>query len=289
VAALKDIRRKIRGIQKTRQITKAMNMVAAAKFKNSHLKMENFLPYGEGIASLAANLIGSSDLEGHPLFATAELSPKVRLVVFSSDRGLCGGFNNNLFKFTQQFFRRQVASGREVVISPVGRKGWEFFRKKELPLEDLRGLAEGDLLASSQAITARLMEVFQAGKGEEIYLLFNRFLNVSLQRPVAERFLPLQSEGTGVAAVREEFIFEPSREELLTRILPIYLTSRIHRVFLETQTGENGARMVAMDNATKNCDEMSSVLTLKLNKARQAAITAELMDIVGGAEALAQA
>lgn len=287
MAALKDIKRKIKGVQKTRQITKAMNMVAASKFKNALLKMENFRNYSEKLSQVIAGLCARVDLEAHPLLAVREPA-KIRLLVLSSDRGLCGGFNNNLNKFTLQLINKKVSEGKKLILTPIGRKGRDFFRKKMSLTDEITDVLGNLDFSLAVNLADRLIPSFIQGDFDELYLVYNRFVNVAVQKPVLQRLLPLGFESGEGDNAGPDYIYEPSAPELLDKLLPMHVHVQIHQGLLETATGENGARMVAMDNATKNCDDLSRSLTLKLNKARQAAITAELMDIVGGAEALSQ-
>ncbi len=287
MAALKDIKRKIKGVQKTRQITKAMNMVAASKFKNALLRMENFRNYSEKLSDVIATICARVDLEAHPLLAVRQPA-KIRILMLSSDRGLCGGFNNNIIKFTAQLINKKISEGKEVTLTPIGRKGRDFFKKKMSLTDEITDVLGNLDFSLAVALADRLIPSFIQGDFDELYLVYNRFVNVAVQKPVLQRLLPLGlAPGDGDNA-GPDYIYEPSARELLDKLLPMHLHVQIHQGLLETATGENGARMVAMDNATKNCDDLSRSLTLKLNKARQAAITAELMDIVGGAEALSQ-
>jgi len=287
MAALKDIKRKIQGVQKTRQITKAMNMVAASKFKNALLKMESFRNYSEKLSDLITTLGARVDLESNPLLAVREPAT-IRLLVLSSDRGLCGGFNNNLIKFTAQLINQRVNEGKKIIFTPIGRKGRDFFRKKIDVTDEMTDVLGNLDFSLAVSLADRLILSFIREEFDELYLVYNRFVNVAVQKPVLLRLLPLGIAPFADDEAGSDYLYEPSPRELLDKLLPMHIHVQIHQGLLETVTGENGARMVAMDNATKNCDDLRRTLTLKLNKARQAAITAELMDIVGGAEALSQ-
>ena len=290
MAALKDIKRKVSAVQKTKQITRAMNMVAASKFKNALHRMENFRPYAGKLLDVINSLALRVEPGVHPLL-TAREGKKITVMCMTSDRGLCGGFNTNLIKYVERFIREKARGGGEVKLIPVGRKGRDYFRRKaELENEyvDVFGKFTMDL---AREIAGGVIDSFLAGGCDELYLINNQFLNVSVQRPAMVRILPVPSLGS--AAVKDhdrtvEYLYEPSAPALLDQLLPLYVRVQIYRGLLETSAGENGARMVAMDNATRNCQEMIQSLTLKYNKARQAAITAELMDIVGGTEALSK-
>jgi F-type H+-transporting ATPase subunit gamma len=290
MAALKDIKRKIVAVSKTKQITKAMNMVAASKFKNAQLRMENFRPYAGKFMDVLNSLALRVDAVSHPLLAVRP-PKKIWVICMTSDRGLCGGFNSNLIKATERFLKIKMADGFDVSIVPVGRKGRDYFRKKANILhEQVDALSKFDMSLAVK-ISEDIIPSFIREDYDELYLIYNEFRNVSIQRPAVVRLFPLPSIGSEEAADPEkriEYIYEPSDEILLDRLLPMYVRVLLFRALLETSAGENGARMAAMDNATRNCDELVASLSLKYNKARQSAITAELMDIVGGTEALAK-
>lgn len=290
MASLKDIRRKVIAVQKTKQITRAMNMVAASKFKSSQLRMENFRPYAGKFMDVLNSLALRVDASSHPLLAVRE-PKKIWAICMTSDRGLCGGFNTNLIKATERFLREKVNEGKEVSLFTVGRKGRDYFRKRaNIVNQQINVFGKFDM-SLSQTISDDAITPFTNEEYDELYLIYNQFVNVSVQRPTVVRLFPLPSIGQNVEADAEsslEYEYEPSAEAILYDILPMYIRVLVFRALLETSAGENGARMVAMDNATKNCEDLISSLTLKMNKARQAAITAELMDIVGGTEALAK-
>ncbi len=290
MAALKDIKRKITAVQKTRQITKAMNMVAASKFKSAQTRMENFRHYAVKFIEVLNRVALRVDTENHPLLALRE-PKRLRIICMTSDRGLCGGFNNNLIKATERFMKAKLGEGKEVSLIPIGRKARDYFRKKTAVINaraDIFGKFDMNLAAQ---ISGDLMEPFVAGEYDELYLIYNEFINVAVHRPTVVRLFPLQAIGRKEEpdpGIRLDYIYEPSVDALLEKLLPMYLHILIFRALVETSAGENGARMAAMDNATRNCEEMIQSLTLKYNKVRQSAITAELMDIVGGTEALAK-
>jgi F-type H+-transporting ATPase subunit gamma len=291
MAALKDIKRKIVAVSKTKQITKAMNMVAASKFKAAQTRMENFRPYASKFMDVLNSLALRVSPDTHPLLAVRE-PKRIRVICMTSDRGLCGSFNTNLIKATERFVAAKVKEGKEVALIPVGRKGRDFFRKKiKIMNERADVFGKFDISLAGQ-IARDIISPFIREEYDELYLVYNEFRNVSVQRPAVVRLFPLPSIGQEDEDVdpnkRIEYIYEPSDEVLLERLLPMYVRVLIFRALVETSAGENGARMASMDNATRNCEEMIGSLSLKYNKARQAAITAELMDIVGGTEALAK-
>ena len=290
MASLKDIKRKVGAVQKTKQITRAMNMVAASKFKSAQAKMENFRPYAGKFMDVLSSVALRVDSSSHPLLAVRE-PKKIRVICMTSDRGLCGGFNTNLIKATERFLRDKGKEGKEIALVSVGRKGRDFFRKKANILAQKVDLLSKFDMTLAVSIADEVITPFIKEEYDELYLIYNQFVNVSVQKPTVVRLFPLPSIGQDAemdADKRLDYTYEPSDEVLLHKLLPMYVHVLVYRALLETSAGENGARMASMDNATSNCEELISTLTLKMNKARQAAITAELMDIVGGTEALSK-
>jgi F-type H+-transporting ATPase subunit gamma len=290
MASLKDIRRKIVAVSKTKQITRAMNMVAASKLKAAQLRMENFRPYALRFMDVLTSLALRVDPETHPLLAVRD-PKRIRVIIMTSDRGLCGGFNTNLIKAAERFVREKIAEGKEVQLIAVGRKGRDYFRKKVKLAKDWSDVFGKFDITLAVKISDDIIPPFMQAEYDELYVIYNEFRNIAIQRPAVVRLFPLppigKDEDTEPTA-RIDYIYEPSDEILLGKLLPMYVHVLIFRALLETSAGENGARMVSMDNATKNCEEMIQSLTLRMNKARQATITAELMDIVGGTEALSK-
>ncbi|MCF8054171.1 MAG: ATP synthase F1 subunit gamma [Deltaproteobacteria bacterium] len=290
MAALKDIKRKISAVQKTRQITKAMNMVAAAKFKSSQVRMENFRPYAVKLMEVINSLALRVDMDTHPLLAVRE-PKRAKVICMTSDRGLCGAFNSGIIKATEKFLIAEKAKNKEVALIPVGRKGRDFFRKKVTVERERVDVMSKFTMDLAVKIGEDFVPQFINAEYDELYIIYNEFRNVSQQKPTVVRLLPLPSIGKEEdvdSSQKVEYIYEPSEEVLLDTFLRMYINVIIYRALLETNAGENGARMAAMDNATKNCEDLISSMTLKFNKVRQSAITAELMDIVGGTEALSK-
>jgi F-type H+-transporting ATPase subunit gamma len=290
MAALKDIKRKINAVQKTRQITRAMNMVAASKFKAAQTRMHNFRPYAQSFMEMLGDLASRVSVESHPLLAARE-PKRVRAILMTSDRGLCGGFNTNLIKATERFVAEKSSAGIDVELIPVGRKGRDFFKKK-YKISNSRSDVFGKFdMTLAVSIANDVIPPFIAEEFDELYLIYNEFINVSVQKSRVLRLFPIspfEKKEDADLSNEIEYIYEPAAKTILENLLPMYVHVLIYRALVETSAGENGARMAAMDNATRNCEEMVSSLTLKYNKARQAAITSELMDIVGGTEALAK-
>ena len=290
MASLKDIKRKVVAVQKTKQITRAMNMVAASKFKSSQVRMENFRPYAGKFMDVLNSLALRVDTSSHPLLAVRD-PRKIRIICMTSDRGLCGGFNSNLIKATERFLKDKKSEGKEISLINVGRKGRDYFRKKADVIGQWVDILSKFDMTLAVSISNDVVTPFIKEEYDELYLIYNQFINVSVQRPTVVRLFPLPSIGQDVEIESEnrlDYSYEPSEEILLQKLLTMYVHVLIFRALLETSAGENGARMAAMDNATNNCEDLIKSLTLKMNKARQSAITAELMDIVGGTEALAK-
>ncbi|MBU4383444.1 MAG: ATP synthase F1 subunit gamma [Proteobacteria bacterium] len=288
MAALRDIQNKIAAVKKTRQITRAMNMVAAARLRQVQERTERFRPYAAKFSEVLGSLSEGIDQEAHPLLAQPEQVDRVALILITADRGLCGSFNMNLILQAQKFMTQQKSEGREVAFYAVGRRGIDFFKRRNVEfaqkLPGVMNVVDFDLATQ----VARLgLNAFLSGEVQEVYLLYSRFRSIVSQIPTVEKLLPISPEATGDEdESSQEYLTEPSAEEILVDLLPRYLNVRVYSGLLETSTSENAARMAAMDNATKNCKDLIQNLTLAFNKARQAAITTELMDIVGGAEAL---
>jgi F-type H+-transporting ATPase subunit gamma len=290
VASLKDIKRKVSAVQKTKQITRAMNMVAASKFKSSQVRMENFRPYAGKFMDVLNSLALRVNTMSHPLLAVRD-PKKIRVICMTSDRGLCGGFNTNLIKATERFLKDKSSEGKEISLLSVGRKGRDYFRKKANIIGQWVDILSKFDMTLSVSISDDVITPFVKEEYDELYLIYNQFVNVSVQRPTIIRLFPLPSIGQDIdvdADKKLDYSYEPSEEILLKKLLTMYVHVLVFRALLETSAGENGARMAAMDNATTNCEDIIRSLTLKMNKARQAAITAELMDIVGGTEALSK-
>ncbi len=287
MATLRDIRNKISAVKKTQQITKAMNLVSAAKLRGAQTRMEGFRPYAQAFAMMLGNMAGRVEPEIHPFFQKAPEVTKVGLVLMTADRGLCGSFNVNLINVAVKFIREQEAAGREVVLTCVGRKGRDFFRrrKREMAAQYVDVWNKFDF-SNAVTVAREIMSAFLSGGVQEVHLVHSTFINMAIQKPTLLQLLPIQPAEAAAEAPSMEYLFEPPMEQFLEYLLPKYINVQVYHGFLENSASEHAARMTAMDNAQSNCKEMITQLTLVMNKARQAAITKELMDIVGGAEAL---
>jgi F-type H+-transporting ATPase subunit gamma len=283
--SLKALRKRIATVRSTQKITKAMKMVAAAKLRRAQEAAERARPYAAKVVEMFGAVV--SDLEGaaHPLLARRD-ERRIELVVVTSDRGLCGGYNANLLRKAEAFIREH--SGKQILVTTVGRKSIEFFRRRGATLAgEQTDVMSRPAIESARALANGLTERFAGGTTDAVYLLYSRFRSAVSQIPTIIPLLPVTQPGTG-EAVRSpvEYIFEPARPELLAALLPRYIETLLMQALLESIASEHGARMTAMENATSNASEMIDRLTLSMNRARQAAITTELMEIVSGAEAL---
>ncbi len=287
MATLRDIRRKIGAVKKTQQITKAMNMVSAAKLRGAQQRMEGFRPYAQAFSMMLANMAGRVEPEIHPFFTKAPEVNRVGLVLMTADRGLCGSFNVNLINQAVKFIKEKEVDGIEVALICVGRKGRDFFRrrKREMLAQYVDVWNKFDF---SNAVTVgrEIMSIFLTAAVQEVHLIHSSFINMAIQRPRLVQLLPIQPGEAAAEAPGVEYLYEPPLAQFLEYLLPKYINVQVYHGFLENSASEHAARMTAMDNAQSNCKEMITQLTLVMNKARQAAITKELMDIVGGAEAL---
>jgi F-type H+-transporting ATPase subunit gamma len=291
---LKDVQNKIQAVKKTQQITKAMNMVAASRLRGAQSHMEAFRPYAGKFAEVLGSLAQKADEAAHPLLEQREEVKKIHIALCTSDRGLCGGFNINLIEKAHAVMNEKGAKGVEFSFTNFGKKGRDWCRKNNLQIDSEKLGVVGSTFGYNVAVNAgrRMVEKFLEGVYDEVYIVYAEFFSMAKQIPMLTKLLPI----TAIASVTEEMdenapympehICEPSPAELLADMLNRNVYVQINRALLETSTSEHAARMMAMDNATKACKDMIVNLTLAYNKARQAAITAELMDIVGGAEAL---
>jgi F-type H+-transporting ATPase subunit gamma len=293
-ASLRDIRKRIASVRSTRQITKAMKMVAAAKLRRAQENILATRPYAAKMLEVLRSLAARTSPDAHPLLYRRE-PRRIELVVFTSDRGLCGAFNMNLIQKAERFVEEEKTGAESLTLSFIGRKGRDYFRKKKVTIRqeyiNLFGKVDYPLAAR---IGQDLGKSYVAQRVDAIYLLYSEFKSAIQQRVVLEKVLPLAPDllkeaekGKEISTTKAvEYIYEPSEVEILGKILPMYVEVQVYRALLESVASEFGARMTAMENATNNAGEMIDKLTLVYNKARQAAITKELIEIVSGAEAL---
>jgi F-type H+-transporting ATPase subunit gamma len=291
---LKEVLLKIQGIKKTKQITKAMNMVAASRLRGAQTSMESFRPYAAKFAEVLGSLAESAGEESSPLLVPREEPKKVNIVLCTSDRGLCGGFNINLIDKARKLAKEKQEQGMEVSFTCFGKRARDWAKKSQKTIANQYIGVVGSKIGFNVAVNAgrELATGFLEEKYDEVHLVYAEFVSMAKQTPVTTQLLPIpplekaEAEVDVDAPYLPEHICEPSTDALLGVLLPKSIDVKIFSALLETSTSEHAARMMAMDNATKACNDMLGNLQLAYNKARQAAITADLMDIVGGAEAL---
>jgi F-type H+-transporting ATPase subunit gamma len=288
MANLRAIRKRIGSVKSTQQITKAMKMVSAAKLKRAQDAIVAARPYARQMREVVQAVARRAGQDAHPLLSSRE-TKKLGLLVITSDRGLCGGFNSNLLRAVNRFLEEKRKKGEEVVLFAVGRKARDFFRRRRIPLRKEYINILGSLsYAHAERVAGDLQEGYLAGEFDEVEIAFNEFRSAISQSVRMERLFPIVVELTEGEAPEAgiDYLYEPSQREILATLLPKYVETQIFRMLLESVAGEHGARMTAMDSATNNAVDMISRLTLQMNRARQASITKELMEIIGGAEAL---
>jgi len=287
MATLRDIKRRIKAVQSTSKITKAMKMVSAAKFRKAQQRMFELRPYAERMGNILSSLAGGAEGEIHPLLAVRPRK-NVEVLVITSDRGLCGAFNTNILKAGTKHIAELKKEGFEVGISCVGRKARDYFKRRNVELKSSwTGISGKISYANAQEIADEIIEKYIDETVDEVILIYNEFKSAIAQKVVIAKLLPLAPiEASEEALPVYNFIYEPTKQEIFSRLVPKNVEIQIFRALIESQASEEAARMAAMENATKSANDMISSLTLQYNKARQATITKELMDIVGGVEAL---
>ncbi|MBI3603362.1 MAG: ATP synthase F1 subunit gamma [Nitrospirae bacterium] len=289
--SLQSLRRKIAAFKNTQKITKAMKMVAAAKLKRSQDRILAARPYALKMRDVLGNLSQRVNRASHPLLQKRQ-GKKIEVLVITSDRGLCGGFNGNIVRKSAEFLRQCEARGVQVTLSIVGRKGRDYFRRRPWPIrQEWTGVFDKLSFEHAIDIGGDLTDHFAKGTFDELYVVYNEFKSAIQQRVIVEKLFPVdvaaefgsaQAEGTTGGS----YLYEPDETELLNELVPKHFQIQAFRILLESGAAEHGARMAAMDGATRNAGQLIKKVTLYYNKTRQAAITKELMDIVGGAEAL---
>jgi F-type H+-transporting ATPase subunit gamma len=285
--SLKDIRKRIGSVKNTQKITRAMKLVAAAKLRRSQDAILAARPYAVELMKVIGDLAERTDREAHPLLVERPDPRRVDVVVLTSDRGLAGAFNANISRRVEQFLARERDSYDEIALYLVGRKGRDYFRSRYNNVSGTEAApTPQNALVAGRELANKLIERFTDGKADTIYVAYNEFKSAISQDVVIEQLLPVVPKPLPAGAPPTDFLFEPSKPELLEHLMPLYVQVELYRAFLESVASEFGARMSAMDNATRNAGEMIGRLTLQYNRARQAAITKELLEIISGAEAL---
>jgi F-type H+-transporting ATPase subunit gamma len=288
VATLRDIRRRIRSVESTQKITRAMKLVAAAKLRRAQERILSARPYAMKMAELLSSLVSRAEGEAHPLLVRRPAARK-RLVIITADKGLCGAFNSNILRGSLAFLREQGETNLTLVV--VGKKARDFYRRRQWEVKsEMLGFFDRLAYSHAQELAGGLMQEYLGGEVDEVHLMSNEFRSVTVQRVKREQLLPIEPAAAEErAAGGGDYVYEPSPEAILAALLPRHVTTQVYRALMESVAGEYGARMTAMEAATQNAKEMIGVLTIQYNKARQERITKELLDIVGGAEALRQA
>ena len=287
MASLKDIKRRIKSVKNTRQITKAMKMVSAAKLKRAQDEITAARPYAEKMLELIGSLASKAASDSHPLLENRG-SAKIGLVLYTSDRGLCGGFNSQLLRTAERFIRENSSS--EISLYLVGKRGAEYFKRRSFKILNARVIGGGRPgYGAAVEIANDVVGSYMNGELDEVHIIFSAFKSAMTQTPVTQKLLPVAAPNN--AEKKEEggqgeYLYEPSEGAVLASLLPKYVEVQAFRALLETSASEHGARMTSMDSASKNAGQMIGGLTLVYNRLRQAAITRELMEIIGGAEAL---
>lgn len=287
--SLKAIRKRIGTVKNTRKITRAMKLVAAAKLRRAQDAIVAARPYASALTRVVSELAHAAGEEAHPLFAERKGGTRAAIVAFTSDRGLAGAFNSSIIKRVEQFVETDLTSYSEISLRIIGRKANQHFSRRHANIASFDAAPTGTTALTVARETAnRVIDDFLTGKVDRVFVVYNEFRSAISQGVVVKQVLPVQPEETPAddAGPGIDYIYEPSKEDLLDRLVPLYVQIGLYRAALESIASEFGARMTSMDNATRNAGEMIDKLTLQYNRARQAAITKELLEIIGGAEAL---
>ena len=283
MANLLDIRRRIRSVKNTQQITKAMKMVSTAKLRRAKERVINARPYANEIVAVLNSLVMRTEQKSHPLLEE-RVEEKILVTVVTADKGLCGAFNANVIKATQAFMNQN--RGKTVTLACIGRKGRDYFRRQEVPIaQEYINLSDLNY-DRAKGIAGQLMDAYGQRTFDAIYVIYNEFKSVIQQRIVVERLLPIQQLDTSHSQHAIDYIYEQPPDEIFNSLIPRYVEVQVYRALLESTAAEHGARMTAMEAATNNATDLIDALTLSMNRARQAGITKEIIEIVGGAAAL---
>jgi F-type H+-transporting ATPase subunit gamma len=288
--ALKEVRNRIKSVQSTQQITKAMKMVSAAKLRRAQDAITQMRPYAQKLQEMLSNIVSNSDGDVAMDLATERPAEKVLVIVVTSDRGLCGGYNSNLIKLTKQVIKEKYAAqavAGKVQVLPIGKKGYEHFTKNGFKVVDAYwDIFNGLSFDRVQAAAKYAMDAFAAKDVDAVDIVYSEFKNAATQRFIAEQFLPVQKVAEVQGQKKADFIFEPNQAVLIEELMPKILNTQLYKAVLDANASEHGARMTAMDKASDNANELLKSLKISYNRARQAAITTELTEIVSGAAAL---
>jgi F-type H+-transporting ATPase subunit gamma len=290
MASLRDIRKRIRSVKSSEKITKAMKMVAASKLRRAQEEVRKSRAFATGLEHLVSNVAKRSESAGepaHPLLVDKPVKKRVEILVLTSDRGLCGAFNSNIIRRAQRFLLEMQPHYDEIRISTLGKKGFDAFRRERRPIRtNYTGVLDRPNYLKAAEIAHEVCDAYLRDELDAVFIVYNEFRSAISQQVVVKQLLPVMPAKEAEVGSSVEFLYEPNQEALLSELLPRYFATGLFQTFLESVASEYGARMTAMDNATRNAKEMNAALTLQYNRVRQAAITKELMEIIGGAEAL---
>lgn len=288
--SIKEYNKKIGSLKNTRKMTKTMKMVSASKFKKAYKAQSNALDYARKLQELISRLSSSGGQKSHPLVKVRERVNKVLVLVFTSDKGLAGGFNNNLIRKVRNWGKDNSSKYTQIAMSFLGRRGYMSFRRSQTVHKYYENITVKPNFADALSVANEVAESFIKGEFDEIYLAYNRFNSPLSQEPTIEKFLPLDpaalTKGKEAQGSNADYEYEPEEGELISFLIPKFLNFKIYFTLLENAAGEHGARMSAMDKASQNTADLIDRYTLLRNRARQAAITTELIEIISGAEAL---
>jgi F-type H+-transporting ATPase subunit gamma len=288
--ALKEVRNRIQSVKSTQQITKAMKMVSAAKLRRAQEAIIQMRPYALKLQEMLGNIVSNSDGDVKMPFCGERPVAKVLLIVITSDRGLCGGYNSNLIKLSKQLLKEKYASNLakgNAELLPLGKKGFEHFTKNKFKVIDQYWEIFSDLsFENVAAVSKYAMDAFEKGEVDAVELIYSEFKNAATQKFTVEQFLPVKKTEKKKGVAKADFIFEPDKNTLIEELMPKILNTQLYKAILDAHASEHGARMTAMDKATDNAEELLKSLKISYNRARQAAITTELTEIVSGAAAL---
>jgi F-type H+-transporting ATPase subunit gamma len=287
---LKEVRNRIKSVQNTQQITKAMKMVSAAKLRKAQDSIIQMRPYAQKLQEMLVNIVSNSEGEAGMALAEERVPEKVLLIVITSDRGLCGAYNANIIKMAKSVIAQKYASQHakgNVTIWPIGKKGFEHFSKNRFKLDpDYKDIFLQLRFENVQQCAQQAVKAFEQKAYDRVELVYSEFKNAATQRIQSEQFLPIIKTTRKPGEKKSDFIFEPAKETLINELMPKILNTQLYKAVLDANASEHGARMTAMDKATENANELLKALKISYNRARQAAITTELTEIVSGAAAL---
>jgi F-type H+-transporting ATPase subunit gamma len=288
--ALKEVRNRIQSVKSTQQITKAMKMVSAAKLRRAQDAIIQMRPYAQKLKEMLGNIVANAEGDIKMTLAAVRPVEKVLVIVITSDRGLCGGYNSNLIKLARQVIKEKygsVSSKGNAELMPLGKKGYEHFSKNKFKVIDRYWNIFSDPSFENVASAAKfVMDIFAKGEVDAVELVYSEFKNAATQKYTAEQFLPFKKTEKRKGEVKADFIFEPDKNTLIEELMPKILNTQLYKAILDAHASEHGARMTAMDKATENAEDLLKSLKISYNRARQAAITTELTEIVSGAAAL---